>query len=180
MVNLFTCSICGVDKIINEYDVLKLDNNFLPLYSFCKSCSDENCIPKEKQKCGKCNEYKDATHFATYRNRFMANKGKRNILNGQNILTYSYRLFSNKNCASCAKKESKNSKEAKCKAPPQPEWGSLCPECNRPSYKNMNSSPSNEDSTYGWNADHKHGTTEFRRWICKPCNISNESRHRSK
>ena len=106
-------------------------------------------IPLGKCKCSVCGEMKFNIEYSFYKSRYTDD---------------GYRLRVNTNCRSCRKRLSKELSEVKKNAPPQPDWGDLCQCCKEPVYKLKDGQ---KDS---WQCDHKHGTTEFRGWICKKCN----------
>lgn len=117
-------------------------------------------IPVGECVCSVCGVLKDNTEFTFYKDRKTSD---------------GFRLRVNTNCKKCQKNNAKDLREAKKFAisigKPQPDFGELCDCCDRPVYKNKKSIPLDiVNGTYGWQCDHEHGTSNFRGWICKPCN----------
>jgi len=102
----------------------------------------ENNIVKGTTICSVCGEEKENMEFTFYLTR-LTKDGKR--------------LMVNTNCKKCQSIRAKELRVLK-KIHKRPEFGTLCDCCGKPVLKNFQ-------------LDHEHGTTNFRGWLCKDCNV---------
>ncbi len=119
-------------------------------------------IPAGTSVCATCKTEKDNTEFHWYT---LSNRGKSTGTKKRKRV--------NGSCRPCRTKlgtETNRLKKKIVPLVPKPDYGCPCEACGRPVYANQSDIPPGVDGTYAWMFDHRHGTDNFRGWICNPCN----------